>query len=57
MYAVWTKEQKDHPSLYKHKVGKPAPVMVRGCISACGLDSLDILKGIINAEEYIQNTG
>ncbi len=35
-------------------VQKPASLMVWGCMSACGMGSLHIWKGTINAEMYIQ---
>ncbi len=35
-------------------VQKPASLKVWGCMSACGMGSLYIWKGTINAERYIQ---
>ncbi len=49
-----TKEDKDNPSCYQRSVQKPASLMVWGCMSACGMGSLHIWKGTINAERYIQ---
>uniref|UniRef100_A0A9J8CSW9 Transposase n=1 Tax=Cyprinus carpio carpio TaxID=630221 RepID=A0A9J8CSW9_CYPCA len=49
-----TKEDKDNPSCYQHSVHKPVSLMVWGCMSACGMGSLHIWKGTINAERYIQ---
>uniref|UniRef100_A0A9J7X381 Uncharacterized protein n=1 Tax=Cyprinus carpio carpio TaxID=630221 RepID=A0A9J7X381_CYPCA len=49
-----TKEDKDNPSCYQRSVQKLASLMVWGCMSACGMGSLHILKGTINAERYIQ---
>ncbi len=53
-YVIRTKEDKDNPSCYQHSVQKPASLMVWGCMSACGMGSLHIWKGTINAERYIQ---
>uniref|UniRef100_A0A8C2KV30 Tc1-like transposase DDE domain-containing protein n=1 Tax=Cyprinus carpio TaxID=7962 RepID=A0A8C2KV30_CYPCA len=44
----------DNPSCYQHSVHKPVSLMVWGCMSACGMGSLHIWKGTINAERYIQ---
>uniref|UniRef100_A0A9J8BUB0 Tc1-like transposase DDE domain-containing protein n=1 Tax=Cyprinus carpio carpio TaxID=630221 RepID=A0A9J8BUB0_CYPCA len=52
--SCWTKEDKDNPSCYQRSLQKPASLMVWGCISACGMGSLHIWKGTINAETYIQ---
>ncbi len=52
-HVIRTKEDKDNPS-YQHSVQKPASLMVWGCMSACGMGSLHIWKGTINAERYIQ---
>uniref|UniRef100_A0A8C1MQE8 Transposase Tc1-like domain-containing protein n=1 Tax=Cyprinus carpio TaxID=7962 RepID=A0A8C1MQE8_CYPCA len=49
-----TKEDKENPSCYQRSVQKPASLMVWGCMSACGMGSLHIWKGTINAERYIQ---
>ncbi len=53
-HVIRTKEDKDNPSCYQRSVQKPASLMVWGCMSACGMDSLHIWKGTINAERYIQ---
>ncbi len=53
-HVIRTKEDKDNPSCYQRSVQKPASLMVWGCISACGMGSLHIWKGRINAERYIQ---
>ncbi len=53
-HVIRTKEYKDNPSCYLHSVQKPASLMVWGCMSACGMGSLHIWKGTINAERYIQ---
>ncbi len=53
-HVIWTKEDKDNPSCYQRSVQKPASLMVWGCMSACGMGSLHIWKGTINAERYIQ---
>uniref|UniRef100_A0A9J7X4R8 Transposase n=1 Tax=Cyprinus carpio carpio TaxID=630221 RepID=A0A9J7X4R8_CYPCA len=53
-HVIRTKEDKDNPSCYQHSVQKPASLMVWGCMSACGMGSLHIWKGTINAERYIQ---
>ncbi len=53
-HVIWTKEDKDNPSCYQRSVQKPASLMVLGCMSACGMGSLPIWKGTINAERYIQ---
>ncbi len=53
-YVIRTKEDKDNPSCYQRSVQKPASLMVWGCMSACGMGSLHIWKGTINAERYIQ---
>ncbi len=52
--VIRTKEDKDNPSCYQRSVQKPASLMVWGCMSACGMGSLHIWKGTINAERYIQ---
>ncbi|KAK3544070.1 hypothetical protein QTP86_000872 [Hemibagrus guttatus] len=48
-HVIRTKEDKDNPS-YQRSVQKPASLMVWGCMSACGMGSLHIWKGTINAE-------
>ncbi len=53
-HVIRTKEDKDNPSCYQRSVQKPASLMVSGCMSACGMGSLHIWKGTINAERYIQ---
>uniref|UniRef100_A0A3P8Y3P8 Tc1-like transposase DDE domain-containing protein n=1 Tax=Esox lucius TaxID=8010 RepID=A0A3P8Y3P8_ESOLU len=53
-HVIRTKEDKDNPSCYQHSVQKPASLMVWGCMSACGMGSLHIWKGTINAHSYIQ---
>ncbi len=53
-HVIRTKEHKDNPSCYQRSVQKPASLMVWGCMSACGMGSLHIWKGTINAERYIQ---
>ncbi len=53
-HVIRTKEDKDNPSCYQRSVQKPASLMVWGCMSACGMPSLHIWKGTINAERYIQ---
>uniref|UniRef100_A0A8C1YXG6 Tc1-like transposase DDE domain-containing protein n=1 Tax=Cyprinus carpio TaxID=7962 RepID=A0A8C1YXG6_CYPCA len=53
-HVIQTKEDKDNPSCYQRSVQKPASLMVWGCMSACGMGSLHIWKGTINAERYIQ---
>ncbi|KAK3567028.1 hypothetical protein QTP86_008979 [Hemibagrus guttatus] len=54
-HVIRTKEDKDNPSCYQRSVQKPASLMVCGCMSACGMGSLHIWKGTINAER--QSTG
>ncbi len=49
------KEEGDLPACYQHSVQKPASLMVWGCISAYGMDSLHVLEGTMNAERYIKN--
>ncbi|KAK3517511.1 hypothetical protein QTP70_012591 [Hemibagrus guttatus] len=49
-HVIRTKEDKDSPSCYQRSVQKPASLMVWGCMSACGMGSLHIWKGTINAE-------
>uniref|UniRef100_A0A9J7Y7Q6 Tc1-like transposase DDE domain-containing protein n=1 Tax=Cyprinus carpio carpio TaxID=630221 RepID=A0A9J7Y7Q6_CYPCA len=49
-HVIRTKEDKDNPSCYQHSVQKPASLMVWGCMSACGMGSIHIWKGTINAE-------
>ncbi|KAK3556540.1 hypothetical protein QTP70_009203 [Hemibagrus guttatus] len=49
-HVIRTKEDKDNPSCYQRSVQKPASLMVWGCMSACGMGSLHIWKGTINAE-------
>ncbi len=53
-HVIRTKEDKDNPSCYQRSVQKPASLMEWGCMSACGMGSLHIWKGTINAERYIQ---
>ncbi|KAK3532187.1 hypothetical protein QTP86_009294 [Hemibagrus guttatus] len=53
-HVIRTKEDKDNPSCYQHSVQKPASLMVWGCMSACGMGSLRIWKGTINAEREQQ---
>ncbi len=48
------KRTRTTPSCYQRSVQKPASLMVWGCMSACGMGSLHIWKGTINAERYIQ---
>lgn len=54
LHFIRTKEDKDNPSFYQRSVQKPASLMAWGCMSACGMGSLHIWKGTINAERYIQ---
>ncbi|KAK3506915.1 hypothetical protein QTP70_031190, partial [Hemibagrus guttatus] len=49
-HVIRTKEDKDNPSCYQRSVQKPAFLMVWGCMSTCGMGSLHIWKGTINAE-------
>ncbi|KAK3517105.1 hypothetical protein QTP86_004039 [Hemibagrus guttatus] len=49
-HVIRTKEDKDNPSCYQHSVQKPESLMVWGCMSVCGMGSLHIWKGTINAE-------
>ncbi|KAK3507955.1 hypothetical protein QTP70_005046 [Hemibagrus guttatus] len=51
-HVIRTKEDKDNPSCYQRSVQKPASLMVWGCMSACGMGSLHIWKGTINAERH-----
>ncbi|KAK3535188.1 hypothetical protein QTP70_004749 [Hemibagrus guttatus] len=53
-HVIRTKEDKDNPSCYQRSVQKPASLMVWGCMSACGMGSLHIWKGTINAERHKQ---
>uniref|UniRef100_A0A9J8BDR5 Transposase n=1 Tax=Cyprinus carpio carpio TaxID=630221 RepID=A0A9J8BDR5_CYPCA len=53
-HVIRTKEDKDKPSCYQRSVQKPASLMVWRCMSPCGMGSLHIWKGTINAERYIQ---
>uniref|UniRef100_A0AAY5K6I9 Tc1-like transposase DDE domain-containing protein n=1 Tax=Esox lucius TaxID=8010 RepID=A0AAY5K6I9_ESOLU len=53
-HVIWTKEDKDNLSCYQRSVQKPASLMVWGCMGACGMGSLHIWKGTINADSYIQ---
>ncbi|KAK3506560.1 hypothetical protein QTP70_009475 [Hemibagrus guttatus] len=52
-HVIRTKEDKDNPSCYQRSVQKPASLMVWGCMSACGMGSLHIWKGTINAERRL----
>ena len=52
-HVLQTKQVMNHPAYYQWTVEKPASV-VWGCISAYGMASLNIWKGTINAEEYIE---
>ncbi|KAK3559103.1 hypothetical protein QTP86_004117 [Hemibagrus guttatus] len=49
-HVIRTKEDKDNPNCYQRSVQKPASLMVWGCMSACGMGSLHIWKGTINAK-------
>ncbi|KAK3559672.1 hypothetical protein QTP86_013919, partial [Hemibagrus guttatus] len=49
-HVIRTKEDKDNTSCYQRSVQKTASLMVWGCMSACGMGSLHIWKGTINAE-------
>ncbi|KAK3544134.1 hypothetical protein QTP86_002802, partial [Hemibagrus guttatus] len=49
-HVIKIKEDKDNPSCYQRSVQKPASLMVWGCMGACGMGSLHIWKGTINAE-------
>ncbi|KAK3523814.1 hypothetical protein QTP70_010175 [Hemibagrus guttatus] len=53
-HVIRTKEDKDNPSCYQRSVQKPASLMVWGCMSVCGMGSLHIWKGTINAERMIR---
>ncbi|KAK3510615.1 hypothetical protein QTP70_011872 [Hemibagrus guttatus] len=53
-HFIRTKEDKDNPSCYQRSVQKPASLMVWGCMSACGIGSLHIWKGTINAESIVR---
>ncbi|KAK3542859.1 hypothetical protein QTP70_006125 [Hemibagrus guttatus] len=53
-HVIRTKEDKDKPSCYQRSIQKPASLMVWGCMSACGMGSLHIWKGTINAERETQ---
>ncbi|KAI5088731.1 hypothetical protein C0J45_21303 [Silurus meridionalis] len=55
-HVIRTKEDKDNPSCHQRSVQKPASLMVWGCMSACGMGSLHIWKGTINAESGINYT-
>ena len=46
------KEEKNHPDCYQHEVPKPGFVMVWRCISAHGMDNLNIVEGTITTERY-----
>ncbi len=48
------KEERDLPACYQCSVQKPASLMVWGCVSAYGMDSLHFLEGTMNAERYIK---
>uniref|UniRef100_A0AAR2KXE1 Transposase Tc1-like domain-containing protein n=1 Tax=Pygocentrus nattereri TaxID=42514 RepID=A0AAR2KXE1_PYGNA len=52
-HVIRTTEDKDNPS-YQRSVQNPASLMVWGCMSACGMGSLHVWKGTINAENYVQ---
>ncbi|KAK3529727.1 hypothetical protein QTP86_000816 [Hemibagrus guttatus] len=51
-HVIRIKEDKNNPSCYQRSVQKPASLMVWGCMSACGMGSLHIWKGTINAERF-----
>ena len=53
-HVIRTREDKDNPSCYQRSVQKPASLMVWGCMSACGMGSLHVWKGTINAENHVQ---
>ncbi|KAK3527309.1 hypothetical protein QTP86_020238 [Hemibagrus guttatus] len=55
-HVIQTKEDKDNPSCYQRSVQKPASLMVWGCMSSCGMGSLHIWKGTINAESTTSST-
>ncbi len=52
--VLQAKEEGDLPACYQLSVQKPASLMVWGCISAYGMDSLHVLEGTMNAERYIK---
>ncbi|KAK3539781.1 hypothetical protein QTP70_013215 [Hemibagrus guttatus] len=54
-HVIRTKEDKDNPSCYQRSVQKPASLMVWVCMSACGMGSLHIWKGTINAERNYES--
>ncbi|KAK3535896.1 hypothetical protein QTP70_021190 [Hemibagrus guttatus] len=56
-HVIRTKEDKDNPSCYQRSVQKPASLMVWGCMSVCGMGSLHIWKGTINAERLAEDPG
>ncbi len=51
--VLWAKEEGELPTCYLRSVQKPASLMVWGCISAYGMDSLHVLECTMNAERYI----
>ncbi len=53
-HVLRAKDEGDLPVCYQHSVQKPASLMVCGCISAYGMDSLHVLEGTMNAERYIK---
>ncbi len=54
LLEIRAKEEGDLPACYQHSVQKPASLMVWGCISTYGMDSLHVLEGTMNAEWYIK---
>ncbi len=53
-HVLRAKDEGDLPACYQRSVQKPASLMVWGCISAYGMDSLHVLEGNMNAERYIK---
>ncbi|KAK3521420.1 hypothetical protein QTP70_004446 [Hemibagrus guttatus] len=54
-HVIRNKEDQNNPSCYQRSVQKPASLMVWGCMSACGMGSLHVWKGTINAESDKSN--
>ncbi len=53
-HVLQAKEEGDLPACYQRSVQKPSSLMVWGYISACGMGSLHVLEGPLNAERYIK---
>ena len=52
--VLWAKEEGDLPVCHQHSVQQPASLMVWGCVSASGIDSVHVLERTMNTERYLK---